>query len=320
MIGAAALVIACTGSAWSQATEDPPVQEPRVQNPRRLADGPHNQVLVTDRRFRAVVAVDKTTLAPVWSFPLPAEGAPFGLATSKRLVFVGNTVTKNVEVYRMYGSGADTGLHFAYNLGDIPEGATGTIENPIAIAADGSAKLVFVLDSGTRQVKIFDRKGAFIGAFAPADEAGQVFNPVSIAVDEHRGEILVGDYGDHSTPCSVCGRGPAARILGYNYDGVLLFQIDGDSITADGAIGFTRVQGMAVSADGRIFATDPLGSRILVLDRDSGLLIAELGTEGSEPGQLMLPLDALLDQETGDLFISNNRGARRIEVLRGAGS
>ncbi len=76
---------------------------------------------------------------------------------------------------------------------------------------------------------------------------------------------------------------------------------------------------MAAAADGRVFAADPLGSRILVFDRFTGALLDELGVQGPAEGELMAPLDVWLEEGTGDLFISNNRGARRIEVLRGVG-
>ena len=128
---------------------------PRVQNPRRIAEGPNGQVLVTDRRYGAVIAVDRNSLEPVWSSPLPQEGAPFGLAVTKRRVFVGNTSTKNVEVYRIHGPGGpDTTLRFAYNLGNVPTGAIGPFENPIGVAVDANENLVFVLDGAAKRIEV----------------------------------------------------------------------------------------------------------------------------------------------------------------------
>ncbi len=287
-----------------------------LNSPRRIAEGPPGQVLVTDRGNGSVVAVRKDDLEPVWSFPLPDEGAPFGLATWNRLVFVGNTETKNVEVYRMQGSPkGGTELRFEYNLGFSPRGAPGSIENPIAIAVDRKLQLVFVLDGRQKSVKIFDRKGAFLEAFIPADEAGEVMSPVSLAIDEARQEVLVSDYGD---PRGSFRAREAARILIYDYAGNLLFQIDGDRSTHP-TTQFVRVQGISTSRDGKIFVADALGGRILVLDRTSGELLAEIGIEGQQPGELMLPLDVHLDERTGDLFVVNNQGARRLEVFRGEG-
>ncbi len=300
------IALAFTGSAWPQT----------IRNPRRIAAGPHGQVLVTDRLFGAVVAVDKESLQPVWRYELPEEGAPFGLATWGRLVYVGNTKTMNVEVYRMQGPRkGNMNLKFRYNLGHSPPGKAGFIKNPIDIAVDPKAGLVFVLDSKEKQIKIFNLNGTFVAAFFPTDEFGQLLSPVSLAVDETRQEVLVGDYGDPSGWYSIS---EPARILIYNYDGELLFQINGNGSTHE-TTKFARVQGMATSPDGRIFAADPLGSRILVLDRSSGALIDEVGTEGDQPGQLRLPLDVVRDEKTGDLFVTNNQGARRVEVFRAAG-
>ena len=125
------VALACVASSWAQT----------VQNPRRIAAGPHGQVLVSDRRHSAVVAVDKRTLQPVWSYVLPNDGAPFGLATWNRLVYVGNTETRSVEVYRIQGSTRGKTLSYRYDLGHQP----GLVENPIAIAVDPSAERVFVL-------------------------------------------------------------------------------------------------------------------------------------------------------------------------------
>ncbi len=309
----------CSDSKREQpaAAAAPPSAPPlRIDNVRRIAEGPAGQLLVSDRRGW-IVAVDKDSLQPVWGFQLPNEGAPFGVAAWNQLVFVGNTETKNVEVYRMGGSGGgSTTLSFEYNLGGTAAGATGTLQNPISIAIDQKAQRVFVLDGDEKKVKIYESTGAFVGAFEPRDSTGQLLSPVSLAVDETRQEVLVGDYGD---PSGSSRAKTPARILIYDYAGALLFQIKGD-MTTHWSTRFARVQGMAASADGRIFAADPLGNRILVLNRDSGALLSELGTEGVQPGELMLPLDVMLDAKSGDLFVSNNRGARRVEALRGAGS
>lgn len=318
---ALAFALAFTGSACSdgkreQVSAGESTPAPTIQNPRRITEGPVGQLLVSDRRGW-IVAVAKDSLEPVWGFQLLQEGAPFGVATSNQLVFVGNTETKNVEVYRLVGSGGGTTtLKFEHNLGGTAAGATGSIQNPISIGVDRKAQLVFVLDGDEKKVKVFESGGPLVNAFEPRDSAGELLSPVSLAVDETRQEVLVGDYGD---PSGSSRAKTPARILIYDYTGTLQFQIKGDMST-HWSTRFARVQGMATSADGRIFAADPLGNRILVLDRVSGALLSELGTEGVQPGELMLPLDVTLDAKSGDLFVSNNRGARRVEAFRGAGS
>ena len=301
---AVALALMLSGIAWPQS----------VQNPRRLADGLPGQLLVTDRHFGAIVAVDERTLEPIWSFTLPNEGAPFGLATWNRLVYVGNTKTRNVEVYRIvFTPTGDPSLRFEYNLGGTPPGEIGSIGNPVSIAIDSRERLAFVLDGAVRGIEIFDWQGARVGGFEPADETGSLLSPVSVAVDETRCELLVSDYGDPSG--SFSSRSPA-RILIFDYEGTLLTRITGDGST-HATTNFVRVQGVATTTDGRIFAAEPLAGQILVLARETGELLETLGITGDAPGELRLPLDVLLDGRTGDLFVSNNRGARRVETFRG---
>jgi hypothetical protein len=298
-----------------------PSAVPSVANPRRIGEGPEGQVLVTDRRYGAVVAIDKQSLEPVWSASW-SEGGPFGIAFAKKDVLVGNTVTKNVEVYRLRGTGGpDTLLEFDFNFGDVPEGAAGAIVNPIDVAYDRNEKLAFVLDGAAKSIGIYDKKGSLLRSFEPRGSDGLLLSPVSMDIDELRREILVADYGDPAaifSNCSFCSATEPARIMIFSYEGALLDEIRGDG-TSYFLTGFARLQGLAAGTDGRIFAADPLGGRILVFDRASGAILDELGVKGEEPGQLMAPSDLWLDPATGDLFISNNLGARRVEVLRGAG-
>lgn len=320
-LACAMLCLAVAGVAEARTDADLTNGRLMVQNPRRVAGGPAGTVLVSDRQYGTVVAVDRDSLQAVWSAQLPAEGRPFGLGAHNRQVFVGNTVTKRVEVYRIKGSGgADTRLSYAYSLAGA-DGAPAVFDKPIGIGVDPDENLVVVLDGAAKSVSLFRRDGTFVDSFEPRGSDNTLLSPVSLSVDPLRQEILVGDYGDPApiwTNCSFCGAAAPARILIFDYRGALLSEIRGDG-TSHLSTRFARVQGLAASVDGRIFAADPLGSRVLVLDRLTGALLEKLGTEGTEPGQLMLPTDLWFDSGTGDLFISNNRGARRIEVLRGAG-
>ena len=105
---AMALALLCLMAAdavRAQAGPDPVAGPLAVQNPRRIAGGPEGQVLVTDRHYGTIVAIDRDSLQPVWSARLPDGSAPFGLAVHNRLVFVGDTGTQAVNVYRIARSG-----------------------------------------------------------------------------------------------------------------------------------------------------------------------------------------------------------------------
>ena len=69
---------------------------------------------------------------------------------------------------------------------------------------------------------------------------------------------------------------------------------------------FSRPQGLAVDGKGRIYVVDALSAEVLVLDRETGATLNTIGTFGSNPGQLLLPLDIVVGQ-TGDVLVTSYR-------------
>ena len=68
--------------------------------------------------------------------------------------------------------------------------------HPSDIAVDQEEGLVFVLDGSAKAVKIFDRSGRRVGTVSgPGGSSEQLANPIGVAVDPARGEVLVSDYG-----------------------------------------------------------------------------------------------------------------------------
>jgi hypothetical protein len=78
---------------------------------------------------------------------------------------------------------------------------------------------------------------------------------------------------------------------------------------------FSRPQGLTVEGNGRIYMVDALSAEILVLDRETGATVNTIGTFGSNPGQLLLPLDIVVAQ-TGDVLVTSYR-TRKIERFAG---
>lgn len=282
----------------------------------RITDGPPGQILVTDSQQGMIFALDERNLEILWTYEVPS--APMGIAYRSNFVFVGNSTTQNVEVYRLQGSSGGSGktLEFQYNLGFTPAGQPGSIRIPSDIALDQDLGLVFVMDSGERKVKVFDFKGNPIRTF-PSPSDPPLLSPVAIAVDEVNKEIVVSDYGDPngwSTPAAP------ARIQVYSYSGTLLKQIDGGPAPpVDPAALFSRPQGLAVDGRGHIFMAESVLGQVYVFDRNTGALVKKLGDFGDGPGQLQLPLDLFLDPKSQDLYVTNNM-LKRIEVFRNAGA
>ncbi len=263
-----------------------------LQSPVRIAEGPPGQLLVSDHQQQAVSFIDKATLQSLWSFNV--GGSPAAVAHAANLVFIGFPSTHNVGVYKLKGSPGERGktLEFLYNL-------AGT-QNPTDMSLDKDWDRVFVLDAGEARVKVFDFKGNAIDAF-PHVGSSPLKTPAAIAVDTVRKEVLISDWGDKAS---------RPRVAIYDYSGQALGEIS--TLAAD--FQFARPQGLTVDSAGHISLVDCLLGKVFVFDRSSSAGLKTLG----EPGQLKYALDVVVDERTGDVFVTNNAQGR-VERFPGAG-
>lgn len=264
---------------------------PAIHSPVRIAQIPgKGTLIVSDYIIGMVLEIDRQSLQVVGGIPI--QGKPLGVAFARGRFFVGNETKKVIEVYRKNGK-------------KISEFGSGTAQ-PTDIALDLKASRIFVVDGGQKAVKVFDLKGGLLQTIpASAPDANILTNPTGIAVDTVNQEIIVSDYGDQAI-------GIKARIQIFNYDGDLVDSISGKQ----GMMGlrFSRPQGLAVDDAGHIFMVDCFSGEIMVFERSSGVLLKTIGSYGSDPGQLRLPYDLVIDPGTKDIFVTNNRLAR-IEVF-----
>jgi DNA-binding beta-propeller fold protein YncE len=236
-------------------------------------------LFVTDYRQKAVFVVNKATLKILRSFPI--EGAPLAVAWHRGRVYVGNETTGRVEVYNPAGK----------HLSDLG-GPGKALMRPSDVAIDERSGTVMVVDSSDGTVKVFDLNGVLLQTISsPA-----LVNPTGIVLDPERREVIVSDYGDPALKYP-------ARVLVFDHAGNLLRNFSGRTG------GFSRPQGMANDHE-HVFLAEALAGKVLVLDRMTGAVVKTLGTFGSGRGELMLPLDVLLDPLTRDVYVTNNRMGR----------
>lgn len=289
-----------------------------IYSPIRIAFGADGNLLVSDYRTHMIVVVDKKTNQVRRWFEV--KGRPLGVAYLRGHIYVGNETRRRIEVYN------PAGVMFKKN------GVFDTvIKRPQDIAVDEKSGKIFVVDGFTKTVKVFNTKGKVLSTIPSAGpDPSLLANPTGITVDSIRKEVIVSDYGDENEDVS-----PRIQIFNFNGEHQDTIKDVGQvSSTASAAMlskpkmgmgggwgdkpRFSRPQGLAVDDNGHIFMIDCYSAEVMVFNRDDGLQIKTLGGYGSEPGQMRLPLDLVRDNDTGDLFVTNNRLAR-IEIFRQGG-
>jgi DNA-binding beta-propeller fold protein YncE len=287
------MALLCLGPALSVQALSGVADAQTMTNPTRLALLPSGDLAVTDIRQFMVMIWDPHRSRVVRSIPI--QGKPLGIAWGWGKMFVGNDSSDTVEVY-------NAGGRLMYTLGD-----PGQISRPSDIAIDPKAGLVFVTDAQGSRVVVYDQRGEVV-RILPAPGAPPLYQPTGITVDPARGEVLVSDFGKFGYFSS------RAWVHIYDYHGNYLDGISGSGST----YGFSRPEGLAVNGRGLIYLADSLRSLVLVFDRDTQQGIALIGEAGTEPGQLLLPVDVVIDEKSRDLYVTNNYH-RRVETFAGKG-
>lgn len=279
-----------------------PAQAQDFPSPVRIAEMPTGNLVIADSRRQSLLIWDPQSASVVRVIDAP--GRPVSVAFGWGYFFVGNEITQSVDV-----------LEFRKGkLRKILGGKKFHIERPSDIALDIDNDLVFVTDSATAAVLVFDRRSGDLLRTLPADGQPPLYRPTGLTVDPVRGEVLVSDFGDRMNP--------DASIKIYDYDGMFIASIDGSagcgSFGCSNPYVFSRPQGLVVNSQGLIYLVDSLLSTVLVFDRATTDGVATIGNKGKGPNQLLLPLDLVVGTDTGDLYVTNNRN-QRLETYPGKG-
>lgn len=273
----------------------PPAPSVSLTSPMRIAWTPQRRLLVSDYYARAVFLVDPATLQPVGAFAV--DGAPLAVGLGGARIFVGNATTATVDVFDHRGE-------YQYSFGS----GRGAVGDPKDLVVDSARGLVLVVDGKSRVVRLFTVDGeakSLISGFGPGPQRLQ--NPTALALRD--GQLYVSDYGDLQS-------GEPARIKVFDSAGNFVSSISGAANPR--GVRFARPQGLTVASARNVFVTEAMSGEVLVLDLEADAVTRTIGTWGSDPGQLRLPLDAVVDPGSGDVFVTNSRNAR-VERFAGAG-
>ena len=279
----------------------PPVVDPQLPavfvagmvSPIRLDHTPLDWLLVSDSRLGMVLRIDPATLQPFQGFE--TQGKPLGVTALGTSIYVGNADDRTIDVYA--ANGGTMSSSFGH----------GVVEYPTDLAADTALGLIFALDGGRREVRVFDDQGTLTKVISSAGTLpDQLLNPVAVAIDPVRSWVLVSDYGSAD--------GGYASLKVFGYDGTYVTSLSGQgrcgSLGCSG--GFSRPQGAAVDALGMIYLPDALLSAVLVVDPSTWKITQTLGGRST----LRVPTDVVFDA-VGDLFIASSRN-QEVFAIRGS--
>lgn len=184
-----------------------------------------------------------------------------------------------------------------------PFGATG--EGPARLGAvgrlavDQAAERVYVLDTGTRRVVIFDLDGAFVAAWDQVDGAAIAVGP--------DGRVYLADRERNA-------------VAAYEPSGTLLFRFGGHG-TGDGQ--FTLLADLSVSADGRTLAVGDLNTlRVQLFDLGPGgatfrraymLNAPKFSPKSGGPGYNQCRAGTVFSLGGDEVWVGDGGGACRID-------
>ena len=175
------------------------------------------------------------------------------------------------------------------------------VARPLGVALGEDGRIYVTESAGERMVRVFDRSGKQVDAFAPPDSEILARVPLYVAVSP-KGDVYVSDRRARAIHiCSPDG----------DYRGVFTPK----SVPAEE----WQPMGLAFDEDGNLYVTELTNEkhRVLVFD-PSGELKLEFGKEGKEEGQFWFPNGIAVDGRARMYVADGTNG--RLQAFDGEGN
>lgn len=262
-----------------------------LKKPMGVHTDANGKIYVTDTANADVFIFDTVNMTGT---SLAAMGAklfykPIGVATDANgRIYVSDSQTDSVTVVDQTGK-------VVGNL--VPEQP---FKQPSGIASDFERKRVYIADTHTHNIKVFDTETLkqinTIGK--RGKEEGEFNFPSHLAVDP-KGNLYVVD--------TMNGR-------------VQIFDSEGKFIRAFGQFGdapgmFARPKGIGVDSEGHIYVVDAAFNNIQIFNEEGQILLA-FASYGSDRGQMILPAGLSVDKDDYIYVVDSwNRRVEKFEYL-----
>lgn len=264
--------------------------------PLKIASGPQGNFYVTDNKVGSVFVYDPNLVV---TGQLRGFKKPLGVAVDAHgNIYVGNTGAKTVEKY------SSSGALMAVVATDFE------LANDLKFDADGN---LYVTDSKSHKIRVFSPDLSEL----PSMTSVNLKYPTAIAinyVDDGAGQMV----GELFVSSFITEAGDPNFIQVFDLSGNLKRHF-GVQVTKSmmGSLKwqgkFVRIQSMQIGPDGNLHVLDSTLSKIQIINPVTGAYIGYYGMKGTDPGQLNLPLDILIDQ-SGRVIVANYSN-NRVEII-----
>ncbi len=181
----------------------------------------------------------------------------------------------------------------------------GPLAGPLALALDGQEQL-YVVEQVKKQISVFDPAGNRVRSITHPD----LVRPSGIALDRARARIYLADSGRGRRD----GKAPGHDIKVFKLDGALIDTIGEGFGGAPGQFRFPTY--LALDADGNLYVTDTLNSRVQVFDPD-GKYVKKFGERGAAFGMFDKPKGVALDS-FGNVYVVDS-GWSNVQIFNQKG-
>ncbi|MBI3782244.1 MAG: SMP-30/gluconolactonase/LRE family protein [Deltaproteobacteria bacterium] len=196
---------------------------------------------------------------------------------------------------RLYVADRAWNLVFVF---DFKSGALRTIGDqeryalsmPVGVALDAQEN-VYVSDTGTRTVRVYDKSGQFLRGIGK----GTLDRPTGVTIDAARRLLYAVDTGANDST-------EAHRIKVFDLEGKFLRTI-GRRGDQDGEFNFPTFA--SVDAEGRLYVVDSVNNRIEVFDAE-GNFLWKFGQSGDRIGDFARPKGVAVDG-FGNIYVVDSR-------------
>jgi len=174
------------------------------------------------------------------------------------------------------------------------------LARPTGLALDGPSGRLYLVDTGSHEVKIFARDGALLKRFGRRGTGPGEFNYPTMIWMSNGGEILVSDSMNFRTQV-FDSAGNFLRKFGE---------------VGDGAGHQAQAKGIATDSNGHVYIVDSMMHAVQIFD-PSGTFLFKLGFRGEAPGQFWLPAGIFIG-ERDRIYVADSYNGR-IQVFRYVG-